>query len=54
GYLRGGVAMDILFPLAIPPWPPPAKSHFSVTSLAKGKTKAQWSCINSFFTQNLL
>ncbi|KFP53368.1 hypothetical protein N323_04526, partial [Cathartes aura] len=36
------------------PWPLPAKSHFSVTSLAEGKAKAQWSCGNSFFTQDLL
>ncbi|KFW12557.1 hypothetical protein N327_08704, partial [Fulmarus glacialis] len=36
------------------PWPLPAKSHFSGTSLAEGKAKAQWSCSNSFFTQDLL
>ncbi|KFW95754.1 hypothetical protein N336_05864, partial [Phalacrocorax carbo] len=36
------------------PWPLSAKTRFSVIPLAEGKAKAQRSCSNSFFTQDLL
>lgn len=52
GIHRGRVAMHIFFLWT--PWPLSAESHFSITFLTREKTKAQWSCSKSLFTQGLL